>query len=266
MLEGRDGWLFLRLELKRACTPPMPFRQALERWALLLSIVRTYGRRAILVVPPDKGSIYGEYLPGGELAECARRSKPRLWHLLARERRGSGVIGLERALVRERRRRGDLVYSKRDSHWTGVGALEMVRSVLDRLGGRVRLKAGEVVRLGEDRYIGDLTVLRGEPTMDTRPAVSIRRAAGARRVPGRTLFVGDSFGEGALPYLKPYFSDLRELAWEDSTRAQLELEIERADTVIFESVEREFAFRTSDRGSLSKDFLERLRRRLGSDP
>ena len=141
----------------------------------------------------------------------------------------------------------------------------MVRLVLDRLGGQVKLKPGEVVRLGEDRYIGDLTILRGESTKDTRPRRSIRRAAGARRVPGRTLLVGDSFREAVLPYLRLYFSDLRESGWEGQTSAPLERAIAGADTVIFESVERVFPLLPSGRGPLAEHFLERVRRRLGSD-
>ena len=261
VLPGREGWLFLKGELERACTPLVPFRVALERWRRLVSIVRASGRRAVLMVPPDKGSIYGEYLPAGTLTECARRAKPGFWDLLAREPRGSGVVSLERTLVAKKRRGDELLYSRKDSHWTSPGSLEMVRAVLDRLGGGVRLKPGEVVRLPKEEYVGDLSVLRGESTKDSRPARTIRRAPGAPRVPGKTLFVRDSFGDGALPFLGLYFADLRKATWTDP-RAKLSRAIARADTVIFESVEREFAFRASDKGPLGKGFLGGLRRRL----
>ena len=92
---------------------------------------------------------------------------------------------------------------------------------------------------------------------------TIRRPPGARRVPGKTLFIRDSFGDGVLPFLSLYFADLRKSRWSVPS-AQLSRAIEEADTVIFESVEREFAFRASEQGPLGKNFLERLRRRLGS--
>jgi hypothetical protein len=263
VLAGRDGWLFLEGELERACTPMVPLPVVLERWRRLVSIVRASGRRAVVMVPPDKGSIYGEHLPDGDLTDCARRGKPRFWDLLAREPRRSGIVELESALAARKRRGGQPLYSKKDSHWTGPGSLEMVRAVLDRLGAGVKLKRGEVVRLPQQSYAGDLTLLRGESGKDTRPARAIRRAANARRVPGRTLFVRDSFGDRVLPFLRLYFADLRRSTWVVSP-AQLLRSIEEADTVIFESVEREFAFRASEQGPLGKNFLERLRRRLGS--
>ena len=261
VLPGRDGWLFLKGELERACTPLVPFPVALERWRRLVSIVRASGRRAVLMVPPDKGSVYGEYLPGGNLTACARRAKPGFWDLLARQPRGSGVVSLERTLVAKKRRGGAAPYSRKDSHWTSPGSLEMVRAVLDRVGRGIELRPREVVRLPQEEYVGDLSVLLGKSTKDTRPARTIRRAADARRVPGRTLFVRDSFGDGALPFLGLYFADLRKATWLDSG-AQLSEAIAAADTVIFESVEREFAFRASDQGSLGKGFLQRLSRRL----
>ena len=263
VLPGRDGWLFVKGELERSCTPMMPFGAALARWRRLISIVRASGRRAMLMVPPDKGSIYGEYLPAGDLTDCARPAKRGFWQLLASEPRASGVVQLERPLAAKKRRGGQVLYSKKDSHWTSAGSLEMVRAVLERLGKGVRLKRREVVGLPKEEYVADLSVLRGESTKDTRPAQTVRRATGARRVHGRTLFVRDSFGDGALPFLSLYFADLRKTTWLVPP-AQLTRAIARADTVIFESVEREFAARASEQGPLGKNFLERLRRRLAA--
>lgn len=263
VLPGRDGWLFLKGELERACTPVLPFGAALERWRSLVAIVRASGRQAVLMVPPDKGSIYGEYLPAGDLTDCARRAKSGFWRLLAREPRASGVVQLERTLAAKKRRGGQLLYSKKDSHWTSAGSLELVRAVLERLGRGVRLKRREVVGLPKEEYVGDLTVLRGESAKDIRPAQTVRRAPGARRVPGRTLFLRDSFGDGALPFLSLYFADLRKTTWLVAP-AQLARAIARADAVIFESVEREFAARASEQGPLGRNFLERLRRRLAA--
>lgn len=264
VLEGRDGWLFVKGELERACAPAVPIPFALARWRELVSVVRAAGKRAVLLVPPDKGSIYGEQLPDGEQTDCARRAKRRFWDLLARAPAGSGVTQLERPLARRKRRGAIPLYSKTDSHWTTFGSLELVRSVLDLVGGEARLRPREVIGLGERKYIGDLTVLRGEATRDSRPEHTIRRSPGAPRVRARTLFLNDSFGAVPLSLLKLYFRDLRAVPWVGSTGAQLAEAIAGADTVIFESVEREFAFRGSEGGPVSRDFLRRLRKRLGS--
>lgn len=262
VLEGRDGWLFVKGALERACRPAVPIRAALERWRELVSVLRAAGKRAVVIVPPDKGSIYGEKLPDGELTDCARRGRRDLWDLLARAPDSWGVTQLERALARRRRRGGPPLYSKADSHWTTFGGLELIRATLGLFGGGVKLTPREVISLGERKYVGDLTVLRGDDTRDSRPEHTVRRAPGAARVEARTLLIHDSFGEGPLPLLRLYFKDLRDLPWLGPTRAQLAEAIAGADTVIFETVEREFAFRASAAGAVSRPFLRVLRQRL----
>jgi hypothetical protein len=69
--EGRHHWLFLQGELDVTCRPPVGFQTALSRWNALLRILRASGRRAVLVVVPEKSTIYPEYLkpdtPSGAL-------------------------------------------------------------------------------------------------------------------------------------------------------------------------------------------------------
>lgn len=254
MLQGRDGWLFVKDELARACTPLVPTQLALERWRELVSIVRAAGKRAVVVVPPDKGSIYGEHLPGGDLTDCARGAERRFWATLARAPAAWGVAQLEGPLARRKRRTMIPLYSKADSHWTTFGGLELVRSVLDRVGGRVRLEPQEVVSLGVGHAVGDLTVLLGESTREPLPEHTIRRAPGAPRVLGRALLFHDSFGERHLD----------DLPWSVAEGRQLADAIAGADVVIFEIVERDFALRGSDGGQVSRSFLRVLRKRLGS--
>jgi hypothetical protein len=261
--EGRDGWLFLKGELERACTPLVPVPQALARWRQLVATVRAAGKRAVLVIPPDKGSIYGEKLPPRRLADCARRAKRRFWDYLEAAPSAWGVRGLERPLARRKRRGGALLYSKKDSHWNTLGSLTLVRAVLELLNEGVRLKPSEVVSQGRAAFVGDLTVLLGERAKETRPRYAVRRARGAPRLPGRTLLVYDSFGEAPLPQLKPYFHDFHKFPWGglDSQRAKA---IAAADTVIFESTEREFDFRASEAGPVSRKFLALLRKELAA--
>jgi alginate O-acetyltransferase complex protein AlgJ len=265
VIEGRDGWLFLRGELERACTPLLDVRQALARWHELVSLVRTSGKRAVMVVPPDKGSIYGEHLPPGQLTQCGLRAKRRFWSLLARAPPSWGIQELERPLVRRKRRGGVPLYSKTDTHWTRFGSLTLVDSVLDLLGNGVRRLPSEVVRRGNVATVGDLTVLRGDKTIESKPRHTIRRASGAALVPGRTLIVYDSFGEAPLPLLKRYFRRLRQVPWVGPTDAQRAAAIAEADTVIFESTEREFGWRASEDGPVSRRFLRILRQRLRSE-
>ena len=102
-LRGRDGWLYISDELTAMCTPPMPFAQAIRRWEQLVSLVRASGRRVVMVIPPDKGSIYPEHLPDDpSLTPCAQRGKRDFWRQVSRLPRDSGLVGL-RGAVRARR-------------------------------------------------------------------------------------------------------------------------------------------------------------------
>ena len=264
VLEGRDGWLFVKNDLVRACTPLVPTKLALERWRELVSILSAGGKRAVVVVPPDKGSIYGEHLPGGGQTDCARRAKRRFWATLARAPAAWGVRQLERPLARRKHRTRIPLYSKADSHWTTFGGLELVRSVLDGVGGTVRLEPREVVSLGERQAVGDLTVLLGASTRESLPEHTIRRTPGAPRVPGRALLIRDSFGERLAPLLRLYFHDLHDTLWPAAESRQLADAIAGADILIFETVERDFALRGIDGGPVSGSFLRVLRKRLGS--
>ena len=252
VLVGRDGWLFLQGEQDRSCTPFMPFGAALGVWQALARQIRAGGRRVLFVVPPDKGSIYPEQLPNFPGEACAAAGKRRLWRLLGEAEAAAPerVVALRDDLLAQKRSAGDGLYSRKDSHWTTYGSLALVRAVVDRLGDRgragkaaIRVRAGEVVDPGRAEYTGDLTGLLGAPETDTLARREIHRPAGAPRIAGRTVLVGDSYSDAPLPQLAPYFEDLHVLSWVNTPPAQMAEEIERADTVILETVEREFTFR-----------------------
>jgi alginate O-acetyltransferase complex protein AlgJ len=260
VLAGEDGWLFLIDEQNRSCGPPIPFGLALLRWEALVSLSRRSGARTALLVPPDKSAIYAEHLPEGHgPGSCGQRGKAEFWGLLERAR--AGVVPLREELLRRKRRHGDDLYARKDSHWTSLGALVLVEAALERLGGGIRVEPSEVVDPGRAQYTGDLTTLLGAPEQDSKAQRTVRRKPTAARVPGRTLLVGDSFSEAPIPLLRPYFADLRIVPWVGTRPRRIAAEIERADTVILETVEREIAFRASDAGPV-QPVLRALRARL----
>src|SRR4029079_10850089 len=87
-----------------------------------------------------------------------------------------------------------------------------------------------------------------------------RPAAAAAAIPGHTLFVGDSFGNVMLPSLEQYTNDLETFTWFSSKPDDVVDAIARADTVIFEKVERD-AFLLGS-GWVTPAMLDRLRARL----
>ena len=251
VVRGRDGWLYLQAEQDRACAPAVAIPVALRRWSRLVATARSQGRRAVAVVAPDKASVYPEHLPADfPNADCAERGKRELWGLLERSAPRTGVLPLRAALLREKGEGGDLLYMRKDSHWNDAGSLSLVRESLAALGREVRLEAAEVVDAGEGPYTGDLTALLGAPENDVRPLRQLARDPGAPKVPGRALLVKDSYGEVPTAQLAPYFEDLRTILWVGTPPERIAREVARADTIVFETVEREFAARAARDGAV----------------
>lgn len=261
VLRGEDGWLYLQGEIDRACGPFVPFAEALARWRRLVDIVRVSGRRAVLLVPPDKTAIYPEHLPGDlPTRGCLDAANAQLWDLLEPPR--GGVVGLREPVARLKAETDELVYKRKDSHWNDIAALETVRHALAGIGAPVSVRPEEIVDPGPAAYNGDLTVLLGVPESDEAPRRKIARRPGAPRMLGTTLFVYDSYGDAVLPLLRPYFTRLETFLWDASTAEQLAAAIKSADRVIFESVEREFTYRTSDAGYVHPRLFDVLRAEL----
>ena len=260
---GRDGWLYLADEADRSCTPPFPGTAAVRRWRELLGIVQASGRSAAVVVPPNKYTIYPEHLAlDAAKRRCAKRGGEALWNLIESVPRRENLIGLREPLLSLRRSLGEPVYLRTDSHWTARGAFELVTATLERVGRGVRATPRELVDLGTEKAQGDLNRLVGNPTPERRRRLVVKRGPAARKVPGRTVFVLDSFGEKVTEMLRPYFETFEIVYWNRERKtspARLAAAVERADTVIFETVEREFAFRASNREQVNAAFLERLR-------
>ncbi len=259
---GRDGWLYVPDELSTMCKPPVPFPQAIRRWEQLVSLVRASGRRAVMLIPPDKGSIYPEHLPAdSSLTRCAKRGKREFWQQVSRLPRGAGLVGLREELLSLKRQTSDLVYSKSDTHWTTVGAIALVRAALASVGRGVQVAPGEFRPARPQPLVGDLSVLLGDPRSETVPQRIIRRSPTAPRVPGRSLFVHDSFGNAPMALLRPYFEDLDVMLWDSVKPAQAARRIAAADTVIFENVERSFTIRAGA-GTLDPTYFRQLRAAL----
>jgi hypothetical protein len=260
---GRDGWLYLQGELDRLCYQFVPYTEALAEWERLAAVVGASGRRAVVIVVPDKSSVFPEHLPASfAKKQCSEQNRRMLWGLLE-QAGGQGVVGLRAKLLAAKRSAGEALYRRTDSHWTTVGSLAMVDAVLARVGGGVREQASEVVDPGPVDYTGDLTTLLGSREPDREQRREIRRRRGAQRVPGRTLLVKDSYGDLAVPQLAPYFAQLDAIDWVGSSPSAIADAVARSRTVIFETVEREFDYRAFALGEAGPPLLAALRSRLG---
>jgi hypothetical protein len=261
-LAGKQGWLYLEGETNRACYPFIPWPQAVARWERFASIIRRGGRRVVVVIPADKSSIYPEYLPDTyAMAACAPGGHRVAWRAIEGAR-DPAILGLRRTLLDARRPPPEEAYYRKDTHWNTKGGVLGVQALLEHIGGDVRVQPEEIVK-SRAEYTGDLTNLSGSPESDTSPNWTIRRGEHAPTLPGRTLFVYDSFGTAMLDALRAYAPRMAELQWFATPAADLVAAIRQADTVILETVEREVNFRASDSGLLTPAFLRDLRRQLG---
>lgn len=262
-IEGRRGWLFLDGELMRACQRFIPYPQAMDRWVAMVDAIRRSGRRALLVIPPDKSTIYPEFIGSkNPSADCMVKKRASAWHAMESTGNAS-VVPLRRPLLERKAASSELLYKRKDTHWNGAGASIAVRETMKALGGDAQVRDGEFRRTKET-YQGDLSGLLGVAEKDTTPNRKLVRAAGAPVFPGRTLFIYDSFGVGMIDMLRPYLAKLDGYLWFDSTQSGMLDRIEAADTVILESAERDMTFKASDQGYLTPAFLSALRQRLGT--
>ncbi|RKQ92889.1 acetyltransferase AlgX (SGNH hydrolase-like protein) [Solirubrobacter pauli] len=277
VLKGKDGWLFLQGELARACAEYIPWARAMQRWERMLSIIRASGRDVVLVVPPDKSTIYPEYLPDAFAEkDCYKPGRAKAWKALE----GTGnddVLPLREAELAVKAAPPEETYHPEDTHWNSKGAALGVRALLRHLGGPAQLRDADLQK-GRVDYQGDLSGLVGTPKKRDAPLWTVKRndeqpevtkqqvgdvELTTQRWPdvgdplreGRTVFVQDSFGVAMLDALGPYFSELQNVPWFGTPTADLLASIEAADTVILEKVERDINFFASDGGMLTEAFL-----------
>jgi hypothetical protein len=207
---GKDGWLFYAdegsIESHRRARPFE--HDELERWRLALEGRRgrlaARGIRYLLVIAPDKHTIYPEFMPDRLVPV---RAVSRLDQLVEHLRRASDMEIVDpRALLIEAKAR-ERVYHCTDSHWNDRGSFLVAEEVIRRLGlpgvalcGKDAYARATTVRPGQDlACMVGLPDLMGEVSLDLVPAAP--RAPRPERP--RAILLGDSFA----PRLEPFLGD-----------------------------------------------------------
>ena len=249
VVEGAAGWLFLSDDLERACEPTIPWPVVVERLETIARAIRESGREVVIAVPPDKSTVYPERLGDavGRRYACAERNRREYWPLLERSREPA-LLALRASMAAAKRTTGDELYRSTDSHWNTVGASVAVRAILEHLGGAVRVRPGELVAAPRLTYTGDLTTLLGSTEKSTTPERIVRRAAGAPKLPGDTLFMADSYGLYNASLLAPYVQKLTNVPWPGTAPDAIVAAVVAADRVILQIVERELNIQLGDTG------------------
>jgi hypothetical protein len=255
-----------------------------------VSLIHRSGRRVVLVIAPDKSTIYPEYLPDVNAEKaCGLKGKATYWPMIEGSR-VPGILPMRRNMLAIKKPPPDNSYFRLDDHWDTVAGVNATREALQSLHTNVQIQDSDLHRT-RVRYTGGLTNLLGKPEQDTAPALIVQRhgipattsspmklpAKGVgelrsrppdpkRLIPGNTLFISDSFGLGMIDALQSYTTDMSWVQWFENNERSLAAAIEGADTVVLETVERELNFRASDQGYVTERLLARLKRELGPPP
>jgi len=275
VLIGKEGWLYYRDGLRDGSHAVLPLKQEeLARWTTALEERRQWlagrGVRFLVVVAPDKHTIYPEYLP--ETVKPLPRES-RLDQLMAYAPAHShlSIIDLREPLLRAKS--AARVYHKTDSHWNEQGAFAGNGRIEEALAvwfPRIHpLSRSSYAPIAVEAEGGDLAAMLGLPGSYREEYLSLMRrgpqlahaAAIDAALPARTdlpeyakpsafesgrdffpkaFFYHDSFGNGLKPFLCEHFC--RIVTIQQNTFDAALVEREHPDVVLYEFVERSLAF------------------------
>ncbi|MBW4576924.1 MAG: hypothetical protein KME08_16750 [Aphanothece sp. CMT-3BRIN-NPC111] len=139
VIVGKEGWLFLRtdgsyneMDYYRSTNPYTP--EQLANWQRTLeernNRLSSQGIRYLLVIAPNKTTIYPEFLPK---SINRVRQESRLDQLIAYLRANSNVEILDLRDSLRSAKAKELVYARRDTHWNDLGAFVAYQEIIKRL-------------------------------------------------------------------------------------------------------------------------------------
>ena len=281
MFEGTDGWLFFsgdqvlddlkgRLHLSAA-----EKQQFLQTAASKKAWLKRQGIAYMLLIAPNKQSIYPEYLP--RHYQQAQKTS-RLDDLLDQIKKpaDSGLLDL-RPLLRENRSKTRL-YDRSDTHWNSWGAYFAYQQIMDRVqqlfpgftgrrsfsflpawkngsGGDLALMIGRRTSIIEQRPVVDASDFTAVKTPIDQPLAALLTLPqlhpeytknSGREL--RVLVLHDSFCNKLKPFFSESFGevlsiwqyyDLDSLAFMNRARLAAVIKLFKPDLVIEETVERQ---------------------------
>jgi hypothetical protein len=227
---GKSGWLFFAGDEALASYRAVrPFTEAqVMQWQRRMEQRQAWlaerGIRFLLVIAPNKETIYPEFMP----ARLNRvRETTRLDQLMAQMRARSSVAIIDpRGALRSAKAGGGALYFRTDTHWNDAGAWLLHREILKQLhawypeveaapavplirvsggwSGDLATMLGLEGRLAEDRLLLEPPRISREADPGPRPLDSQRRLSAAERPLAsrlRVVMFHDSFGLSLQPLL-----------------------------------------------------------------
>lgn len=272
VLPGRDGWFFYTEQeavVDRRGAHPFTSKQ-LEQWRITLEQIRDWLRERgipyLVVIAPNKHTIYGEYLPASvKLTGRPTRHDQLVEHL--RQTSDIELVDLRFDLLAAK---GETpLYSRLDSHWNDLGVLVGYRSIVNRLRALVpsvtpALGREDFVLKTEVQTDRELAKLMGLADLFSEEVLLMEPRVPRQAVRCRSLVRGennaesfvtersdaelptavifrDSFFAALQPFLSEHFS--RVAYYAQQTFDPAIIRFEQPDVVIHELVERKLNLR-----------------------
>jgi alginate O-acetyltransferase complex protein AlgJ len=285
VIEGAKGWLYYAADMTAKCQPNQPLAATIAGLRQLRSAVESSGRSLVLVVAPDKSTVVPQYLPADyPQKQCAQAAEGPFWTDVTTS---AGALDMRSSLKDLAGVEHRPVYYPQDTHWTDLGAIDMLRTVADQIDPGVTA-SWRTQPAGFFSFGADLPPMVGRSgsDLDLRYALSPDGGQDRTGVENRNLDVpvhfgssstlgmidepvmllGDSFLGLSTRYLPAVFSDSTAVAYSALTSdlTQVEADMVNSHVVVVEIVERYLAAGTAQ--FLEPQVISALRSTLAAHP
>jgi hypothetical protein len=275
VLFGSNGWLYYlgEHEMDDAIGITKYDEQTMQRWSLSLENKRKWlasrGIRYLLVIPPNKASIYNEYIPSyfGKLANITA-----LDELLSYIETHTNVEMIDLRNVLLGAKSSERLYMKSDTHWNDYGAFVAYQEIIKIIslhisskppatladffierktesGGNLAIMAGgaEFIKEEQISFIPKKARLAKQMEMDTDDARTYAMGQEDDRLPTAVVF-GDSMFDALIPFISEHFkyAQYYRKHWNNGTPIADIVSATHPDIVIEEFVERRIKMDMSD--------------------
>jgi hypothetical protein len=256
---GGNGYLFSSQDWTVPCQDAPTTVRTARLLVELGDALRDSGRQAVVTVGPDKSTVMTGHVPSSvPVRECHASQHSAYWGTATSSPQ---FLDLRRPL--QQAARSAQVYYRKDTHWSHNGDAVYTRALAQRFDPVLALALRSRTTTGTVR--GDLASVLGLPAHESvqgqsvlNPRVAVQElpersiglivpvktfrataALGGRLLPGRTVFVGDSFTAVALNQLAQ-LSQETVFVWTDNSAPLQPMldEIAKGDRVVVEVVER----------------------------
>lgn len=207
---GRAGWQFLKhedaiLAQHRGIDRFTPGE--LDSWIDVMEQrqqeVESYGGAFAVLIAPNQQTIYADHMPGW----AAPVAPTRLEQLVARlSDRSSTLLLIDpRDAMARARERGQVLYSRTDSHWNALGAFVGYEQLMLAL--RTKCPDLRVLALADFNLTMSRVAYAMPPNTDLEPFLSLRGDTIADTGPTAIVY-GDSFAGPMIEMMKPSFQSI----------------------------------------------------------